>query len=36
MSLRGGWMDKGIFNVFERWMDGYRDSQCLLEVAGWI
>ena len=29
MSLRGGWMDKGIFNVFERWLDGYRDSQYL-------
>ena len=29
MSLRGGWMDKGIFNVFEMWLDEYRDIQCL-------
>ena len=29
MSLRGGWMDIGIVNVFERWLGGYRDSQCL-------
>ena len=29
MSMRGGWMDKGIVNVFERWLEGYRVSQCL-------